>query len=153
MRIKGERKIKFVALLFAISLIGLTSAALLSMRLPWNLEVTDADYKIEWTVSEPSTVAALSELDTGGLTFTAPDTTGHAFVVVFQVENAPVGSNATEDIQLQFNGGSWESPDATGKIEYAYAISIGQLTRTLDMSIIMSYLGDWEFSFTMVTPP
>ncbi len=153
MRIRNEKKMRILALLVCLSLIGVTSAALLSMRLPWNLEVTDADYKIEWTVSEPTTVAALTVLDTGGLTFTAPDTTGHVFVVLFQVENAPVGSNATEDIQLQFNGGSWENPDATGKIEYDYAISIGQLTRELDLSIVMSFLGDWEFSFTMITPP
>ncbi len=40
------RKMKFVALLITVSLIGVTSAAIISMRLPWNLTTTDAAYTI-----------------------------------------------------------------------------------------------------------
>ncbi len=122
----------------------------MSMRLPWSITSTSPDYNITWTVAEPTTVPALTQLDFD-LTFTGPNSDAHYFDIIFEVVSSPVGADAELDVDLAINGDSFQHPNATGQIAFPYVIGVGMISRDATFSIILYFTGAWEFSFVLVS--
>ncbi len=151
-----KKPMKLAGLLMTVFLCTTVIAVQVSQYLMVDINVSDADYSVEWVSVAPTTLSVLDVYE-GELKFSTllDPGTGHPFDVVFTIESMPAGAAFTDvSWGIQLNAEPFVVRNVLTGMSVSISRVIGAGTSFIDHTIelYIGYPGAWQFSIYMSVP-
>lgn len=148
MRIKREKRMKYLAVLSVFLLIGTVGALAVSQSLMWNITAEPANFRLEWATSAPTTLSVLYPL-TATLNVikqsTPSDFEGN---LEFSVITYPAGADIDDFVIYDE---SMVEATLTGEI-YSIPFDLiygGATTTPVTFSVSLNVAGAWQIQIVL----